>query len=70
MLHTQNRLLFLFLLPALLMLLIFTAVPSIWAIYISFTDLALAGPKALDYTFVGSLSSTQSSPTLASSPLA
>jgi multiple sugar transport system permease protein len=53
MLHTQNRLLFLFLLPALLMLLIFTALPSIWAIYVSFTDLALAGPKALDYTFVG-----------------
>ena len=27
--------------------------PSLWAIYISFTDLALAGPKALDYSFTG-----------------
>ncbi|MFZ1752411.1 MAG: sugar ABC transporter permease [Caldilineaceae bacterium] len=53
MLHAQNRLLLLFLLPALVMLLIFTAAPSLWAIYISFTDLALAGPKAMDYTLVG-----------------
>jgi len=53
MLHAQNRLLLLFLLPALVMLLIFTAAPSLWAIYISFTDLALAGPKAMNYTFVG-----------------
>lgn len=53
MLHAQNRLLLLFLLPALVMLLIFTVAPSLWAIYISFTDLALAGPKALDYSFVG-----------------
>lgn len=53
MTHAQNRLLFLFLVPALLMLLVFTVLPSLWAIYISFTDLALAGPKAMDYTFVG-----------------
>lgn len=53
MIHTRNRLLFLFLVPALLMLLVFTVLPSLWAIYISFTDLALAGPKAMDYTFVG-----------------
>ncbi len=53
MLHAQNRLLFLFLVPALVMLLIFTVLPSLWAIYISFTDLALAGPKAMNYTFVG-----------------
>ncbi|MBX3054121.1 MAG: sugar ABC transporter permease [Caldilineaceae bacterium] len=53
MLHAQNRLLLLFLLPALVLLLIFTAAPSLWAIYISFTDLALAGPKAMDYTLVG-----------------
>ena len=43
----------LFLMPALLMLFVFTVIPSVWAIYVSFTDLALAGPKALDYTFVG-----------------
>jgi multiple sugar transport system permease protein len=45
--------LLLFLLPALLMIVVFTVIPSLWAIYVSFTDLALAGPKALDYTFVG-----------------
>ncbi len=53
MVHTQNRILWLFLLPALLMIFVFTVIPSVWAIYVSFTDLALAGPKALDYTFVG-----------------
>jgi multiple sugar transport system permease protein len=53
MAHTQNRILWLFLLPALLMIFVFTVIPSVWAIYVSFTDLALAGPKALDYTFVG-----------------
>jgi len=53
MTHIQNRTLLLFLAPALLMLFIFTVLPSLWAVYVSFTDLALAGPKALDYTFVG-----------------
>lgn len=53
MIRTQNRLLLLFLAPALLMILIFTVLPGVWAIYVSFTDLALAGPKALDYTFIG-----------------
>ena len=53
MAHTQNRILWLFLTPALLMIFVFTVIPSAWAIYVSFTDLALAGPKALDYTFVG-----------------
>lgn len=53
MVHTQNRTLLLFLVPALLMIFVFTVLPSAWAVYISFTDLALAGPKALDYTFVG-----------------
>ena len=53
MTHTQNRVLLLFLTPALLMIFVFTVIPSLWAIYISFTDLALAGPKALDYTFTG-----------------
>jgi multiple sugar transport system permease protein len=53
MARTNNRLLLLFLTPALLMILIFTVLPGLWAIYVSFTDLALAGPKALDYTFIG-----------------
>lgn len=45
--------LFLLLVPALLMLLTFTLLPAIWAAYISFTDLALAGRKALDYSTIG-----------------
>lgn len=49
----NNTTLLLFLTPALLILLIFTLIPSIWAIYVSFTDLALAGPKALNYNFIG-----------------
>jgi multiple sugar transport system permease protein len=53
MIRTQNRLLLLFLAPALVMLAVFTVLPALWATYISFTDLALAGPKALDYTFTG-----------------
>ncbi|MFN8443327.1 MAG: sugar ABC transporter permease [Caldilineaceae bacterium] len=53
MIRTQNRLLLLFLAPALLMIFVFTVLPGVWAIYVSFTDLALAGPKALDYTFIG-----------------
>lgn len=35
------------------MLLVFTVAPALWAIYVSFTDLALAGPKAMNYDFVG-----------------
>ena len=53
MTRLSNRTLFLFLSPALLMLVLFTLLPAIWAIYVSFTDLALAGPKALDYSFIG-----------------
>jgi multiple sugar transport system permease protein len=53
MVRTQNRLFLLFLSPALLIILVFTILPGLWSIYVSFTDLALAGPKALDYTFIG-----------------
>lgn len=49
----NNRVLLLFLTPALLILLVFTLIPSLWAIYVSFTDLALAGPKAMNYNFIG-----------------
>lgn len=49
----NNNSLFLFLLPALLILVVFTLLPSLWAVYVSFTDLALAGPKALNYDFIG-----------------
>ena len=49
----HNNSLFLFLLPALLILFVFTLLPALWATYISFTDLALTGPKALNYGFIG-----------------
>ena len=35
------------------MIFVFTVLPALWAIYVSFTDMALAGPKALDMTFIG-----------------
>jgi multiple sugar transport system permease protein len=53
MTRLSNRTLLLFLSPALLMLVLFTLLPAIWAAYVSFTDLALAGPKAMDYSFLG-----------------
>ena len=53
MTQLRSRTLVLFLAPALLMLLVFTVSPSLWAIYISFTDLALTGPKAMNSTFIG-----------------
>lgn len=49
----NNNSLILFLVPALLILVVFTLLPSLWAVYVSFTDLALAGPKALNYQFIG-----------------
>ena len=53
MVRAQNRLLLLFLLPALAMIVIFTVLPALWAIYVSFTRMALAGPNALDMSFIG-----------------
>jgi multiple sugar transport system permease protein len=51
--RTDKALTYLFLVPALLMLLVFTVLPALWATYVSFTDLALTGPKALNYQWVG-----------------
>jgi multiple sugar transport system permease protein len=53
MTRLHNNSLFLFLVPALLILFVFTLLPAIWAVYVSFTDLALAGPKALNYGLIG-----------------
>ena len=53
MTRIQTRIVPLFLLPAMLMILVFTFGPALWAIYVSFTNLALAGPNALNYTFTG-----------------
>jgi multiple sugar transport system permease protein len=53
MTRTWNRVLPLFLAPSLLMILVFTFGPALWALYVSFTNLALAGPNALNYKFIG-----------------
>jgi multiple sugar transport system permease protein len=53
MTRLHNNSLIWFLVPALAMLFVFTLLPAIWAAYISVTDLALAGPKAMNYTFTG-----------------
>lgn len=53
MTRLHDRWLILYLAPALLLLLVFTLLPAIWASYISFTDLALTGPKAMNYGFIG-----------------
>lgn len=53
MVRSQNRLLLLFLTPALLMIAVFTILPALWAVYVSFTRMALAGPNALDMSFIG-----------------
>ena len=53
MVRAQNRLLLLFLTPALIMIAVFTILPALWAVYVSFTRMALAGPNALDMSFIG-----------------
>ena len=42
-----------FVLPALILLVAFYIFPALWAVRVSFTDLALTGAKALNYKFVG-----------------
>jgi len=49
----QTRIVPLFLIPAVLMIVVFTFFPALWAVYVSFTNLALAGPNALNYKFIG-----------------
>lgn len=51
--RSERLLLFVFLIPAFLLLLLFYIFPAIWAVRTSFTDLALTGAKALNYNFVG-----------------
>ena len=54
---TRRRLnelsLLLFMLPALLLVLLFVVFPAVWAIYISFTNQALLGPNAQNYSLIG-----------------
>ncbi|MEN9936116.1 MAG: Inner rane transporter permease protein YcjO [Chloroflexota bacterium] len=49
----ERTTIFLFLTPALLILLTFTILPAVWAIYVSFTDRALTGVKAVEWGVVG-----------------
>ena len=53
MTRAQNRFLPPLLFPSLLAIFIFMVLPALWTIYVSFTDMALAGPKALNMTFIG-----------------
>jgi multiple sugar transport system permease protein len=53
MTRNWNRVLPLFLAPSLLLILVFTLGPALWALYVSFTNLSLAGPNALNYKFIG-----------------
>src|SRR5437867_2705144 len=53
MTRIQTRIIPLFLIPAMLMILVFTLAPALWAIYVSFTSLSLSGTNALNYSFVG-----------------
>ena len=41
------------LIPAFILLGIFFILPAVWAVYISFTNMALTGPTALHWNFVG-----------------
>ena len=43
----------LFLVPAVLIVVGFTVLPALWAIYISFTNRALTGARSIVYEFVG-----------------
>jgi multiple sugar transport system permease protein len=51
--RAERLLIYGFLVPAFLLLLLFYIFPAIWAVRTSFTDLSLTGPKALNYSFVG-----------------
>ncbi len=45
--------LLLFMLPALALMILFVIIPALWAIIISFTNQALIGPNAKNYSFIG-----------------
>jgi multiple sugar transport system permease protein len=51
--RSDRMLLIGFLAPAFVLLALFYIFPAIWAVRVSFTDLALTGAKALNYGFVG-----------------
>ena len=45
--------LLLFMLPAVILVLVFVIVPSVWAVLISFTNQSLLGPNAKNFSFIG-----------------
>ena len=52
--HRRERIILLsFLAPALLLLTVFLLVPAGWAVYLSFTDRALSGLQARQFSFIG-----------------
>jgi multiple sugar transport system permease protein len=51
--RSEKILLIGFVLPAFILLAIFYIFPALWAVRVSFTDMALTGAKALNYGFVG-----------------
>ena len=51
--RSERTILALFLGPAVLIVLIFTIFPALWAMYVSFTNRALTGERSVVYEFVG-----------------
>lgn len=51
--RSERTILALFLGPAVLIVLVFTILPAVWAIYVSFTNRALTGERSVVYEFVG-----------------
>jgi multiple sugar transport system permease protein len=52
--HRRERIILLtFLIPTLLLLVVFLGIPALWAVYLSFTDRALSGEQARHFNFVG-----------------
>lgn len=51
--RSERTMLALFLGPAVIIVLIFTIMPALWAIYVSFTNRALTGARSVTYDFVG-----------------
>src|SRR5918912_758906 len=51
--HRRERIILLtFLIPALLLLVVFLGIPALWAVYLSFTDRALSGEQARHVTYI------------------
>jgi multiple sugar transport system permease protein len=51
--RSERTMLALFLGPAVLIVLVFTILPAVWAVYVSFTNRALTGERSVVYEFVG-----------------